>query len=47
MIGTPLGVLLLFLLLMFLLAEMAYEGYIRPWLLTHPLKIKLRRKLHT
>lgn len=46
MINIPFGVLVLFMLFMFLLAGMAYEAYIRPWLLMHSLKIKPRRKPH-
>ena len=46
MINIPVGILLLFMLVMFLLAGMAYEAYIRPWLLMHSLKIKQRRKPH-
>lgn len=46
MIGIPLGVLVLFMLFMFLLAGMAYEAYIRPRLLMHSLKIKPQRKPH-
>jgi hypothetical protein len=45
-IDIPLGVLVLLMLFMFLLAGMAYEAYIRPRLLTHSLKTKMRRKPH-
>lgn len=46
MINVPVGVLVLFMLFMFLLAGMAYEVYIRPWLLMHSHIIKKRRKPH-
>jgi hypothetical protein len=45
-IHVPIGVLVLFMLFMFLLSGMAYEAYIRPWLLMHSLKIKPNRKPH-
>jgi hypothetical protein len=45
-IHVPIGVLVLFMLFMFLLIGMAYEAYIRPWLFTHSLKIKPHRKTH-
>lgn len=46
MINVPIGVLVLLMLFMLLLAGMAYEAYIRPWLLRHSPKTKLRRKPH-
>jgi len=46
MIDIPFGVLVLLMLFMFLLAGMAYEAYIRPWLLIYSLKTRLRRKPH-
>jgi uncharacterized protein YneF (UPF0154 family) len=45
-IDIPLGVLVLFMLFMFLLAGMAYEQYIRPKLFMRSLKIKPQRKQH-
>ena len=45
MINIPVGILLLFMLVMFLLAGMAYEAYIRPWLLMHSFKRKPRRNI--
>ncbi len=44
MINIPVGVLVLFMLFMFLLAGMACEAYIRPWLLMHSHIIKKLRK---
>lgn len=43
MINIPVGILVLFMLFMFLLAGMAYEAYIRPWFLMHLFKRKPRR----
>lgn len=46
MIDIPLGVLVLFMLFMFLLAGMAYEEYIRPKLVMLSLKMKPKKKEH-
>jgi hypothetical protein len=45
-IGIPFGVQVLFILFMLLLAGMAYEAYIRPWLLMHSIKIKPTKTNH-